>query len=128
MKVNKIANVAILVKDLREARKFFGDLFETEFSEPTEIKDTDTVNSMSPLGLELSAPLTPDGSSARALERRGEGVAMIVLYVPNLEEAIADMESHGVRLVGRGDRPTSKTATFHPKDLHGVMFELIEKA
>ena len=127
MKVKKISNVAILVKDLEEARKFFGDLFGTEFSEPHEVKDVDVVTSLSPLGIELSAPLTPDGSSARALERRGEGVAMIILDVPNLEEAIADMESHGVRLVGRGDRPTSKTATFHPKDLHGVMFELIER-
>ena len=49
---------------------------------------------------------------------------MLALEVANIEEAIADMESHGVRLIGR---PTPKAAQFHPKDLYGVMIELIER-
>ena len=51
---------------------------------------------------------------------------MLVLNVPDLDEAIADMESQGIRLVGREDRPKERVASFHPKDLCGVMIELFE--
>ena len=51
---------------------------------------------------------------------------MLGLKVTNLEEAIKEMESKGVRLVGNLQRGTVKFAQFHPKDAHGVMIELIE--
>ena len=56
----------------------------------------------------------------------GEGLATVSLKVSNLEEAIAYMESHGVRLVLRQDIASAKHAVFHPKDLYGVMIELVE--
>ena len=52
---------------------------------------------------------------------------MLVLNVPDIQEAIADMESQGVRVVGKEDRPTARVASFHPKDLCGVMIELMEE-
>jgi len=123
-KVQKIRNVQIMVKNLEEAGKFFADLFGVEFTGPNEIKEADIRHLASPIGLQLIAPLTPDGPVAKALERRGEGLYMLRLTVPNLEEAIADMESHGVKLAGRF--PSSRAALFHPKDLHGVMIEIMD--
>ena len=113
-----------MVKDLEKARKFLADLFDTEFSDPTERKEADARTSMSPIGIELGTPLSAEGASARTLDRRGEGLAMLALEVENLEEAITYMESHGIRLIGR---PTAKAAQFHPKDIYGVMIELIER-
>ena len=52
---------------------------------------------------------------------------MLILNVPDIDEAIADMKSQGIRLVGREDRPTARVASFHPKDLCGVMVELMEE-
>lgn len=127
MKVEKIHHVAILVKDLEKAGKLYADLLGTEFSGPHEQKALDVRFLSSPLGINLVTPLTADGPSARTLERRGEGLSMLILNVPDIEEAVADMESHGVRLVGREDRPSSKAASFHPKDLCGVLIELIEE-
>ena len=127
MKVQKIHHVSVLVKDLEKAGKLYSDLFGIEFSGPYEQKALDVRFLRSPLGINLVAPLTPDGPSARTLERRGEGLAMLVLNVPNIEEAIEDMESYGIRLVGREDRPTARVASFHPKGLCGVMIELMEE-
>ena len=124
MKVEKIRNVQILVKDLEEAGKFFAGLFGIEFTGPNEIKEADIRHLASPIGIQLVTPLTPDGPVAKALESRGEGLYMLRLMVSNLDEAIADMESHGVKLAGRF--PSSKAALFHPRDLHGVMIELME--
>jgi len=126
MKVERIHHVAILVKDLEQARKFFTDLFNTEFREPVKNKGADVSFSKSPIGINLVAPLSPDGPSVSALNRRGEGIATLALSVPNLEEAIADMESRGVRLIGRADPNVAKSAYFHPKDTYGVMVELME--
>ena len=124
MKVEKISHVVILVKDLEKAREFFAGLFDTEFSGPSELKEADVRTSVSPLGIELVTPLSADGPSARTLERRGEGLAILAVEVAKLEEAVADMESRGVRLIGR---PTEKAAQFHPRDLYGVMIELVER-
>ncbi len=136
MKVEKIDHAAIMVKDLEQAEKFFADLFETEFSpwayREGEEEEPDSRNLISPLGIELATPVSPNGPAKRLLDNKGEGLFCLVLKVPNLEEAIAEMESHGVRLIRRGDLPSSsvwsfpKVALFHPKDVYGVMIELIE--
>ena len=127
MKVQKVHHLSVLVRDLEKAGKLYSNLFGMEFEGPYEQKALDVRVLRSPLGINLVAPLTPDGPSARALERRGEGLAMLVLNVPDIEEAIADTESYKIRLVGREDRPSARVASFHPKDLCGVMIELIEE-
>ncbi len=127
MKVKKIHHVSVLVKDLEKAGKLYSDLFGIEFEGPYEQEALDVRFLSSPIGINLASPLTPDGPSARTLERRGEGLSMLVLNVPDMQEAISDMESQGVRLVGKEDRPTSRVASFHPKDLCGVMIELMEE-
>ena len=127
MKVKKISHVAILVGDLQKASKFYSELFGTNFDTEIVSRENDTRGLMSPLGIELVTPLTPDGATARALERRGEGFVTLALDVPDIEQGIKDMQSHNVRLVGRGESHIGKMATFHPKDLNGVMIELLER-
>ena len=127
MKVQKIHHVSVLVKDLEKAGKLYSELFGIEFEGPYEQKDLDVRFLSSPLGINLASPLTPDGPSAKTLERRGEGLAMLIFNVPDMEEATADMASRGIRLVGKEDRPTARVASFHPKDLCGVMIELMEE-
>jgi len=120
VKVEKIHGVGILVKDLEEASKFFADLLSTEFSGPFERSNVRTLES--PLGITLLTPLSPDGPVAKILESRGEGLYFVALEVPNLKEAVAEIKSKGIRQVTEGPAQ----AFFHPKDLHGVMIELIE--
>ncbi len=122
MKAEKINNIAILVKDLEQAGKLFADLFGTEFNGPYENKELDIRRLMSPIGIALVTSLTPDGVMARTLANRGEGMYVLSLKVPNVEEASTEMKSRGIRQIG-GDG--KRIAVFHPKDLCGVMIELI---
>jgi len=124
MKVQKIHHVSVLVKDLEKAGKLYSELFGIEFDGPYDQEDLDVRFMSSSIGLNLASPLTPDGPTAKSLERRGEGLSMLVLNVPDMDEAIADMESQGIRLVGSADRDKERVASFHPKDLCGVMVEL----
>ena len=126
MKIENIDHIGIYVRDLKKATKFFADLLGTEFTEIGEFKEADVRSAMDPSGIELFEPLTPDGPAAKAIERRGEGLALLSLKVPNLEEGIAAMESRGIRLTVRVEHPNSRMAIFHPKDTYGVMIELVE--
>jgi len=126
MKVEKIDHIGIMVKDLEEAIKFFADLFETEFTKIVESKELDVRSFMAPLGVEIGGSLTLDGVDAKVMESRGEGLHVLSLKVPNLEEATAEMKSRGIRLIRRYSQGSCKLAIFHPKDTYGVMIELIE--
>ena len=121
MKIEKIGYVTIRVEDLEEAGEFFADLFEMEFTNPGENPQLDIRNSMSPF-IELISPLTPDGPVAKTLEKSGEGLALVSMRVANIEDAVAEMESKGIRKIW----PRGKRALFHPRDLYGVMIELAE--
>jgi methylmalonyl-CoA/ethylmalonyl-CoA epimerase len=125
MKIEKIDHVAILVKDLSKAEKFFSDLFEMEFAKLGEVEEVDARSIMEASGIEILEPLTPDGPTAKTLEKRGEGLTLISLKVPNLEEAMAEMKTKGIRLVAERHEDV-RLAIYHPKDTYGVMIELIE--
>ena len=126
MKVEKIDHIAIRVKNMKEACKFFSELFGMKFTELGEIKDMDARSSVEPLGVEIIEPLTPDGVTARTLERDGEGLSLLSLKVADLDEAAAEMKSRGIRQVAKMDRAGLRVAVFHPKDTYGVMIELME--
>ena len=122
MKAEKIHHVRIMVHDIEEARKRWGALFGLEFSPAQENPQVDIVGSSSPIGVTLGAPLTPDGPVARGLAKRGEGLALLSLQVSNVDEAVKEMEANGVTCISN----TGKAALLHPKDLNGVMVELIK--
>ena len=126
MKVERIDRIYVYVRDLEKAAKFFADLFGIEFSDPAEWKEMDVRTRVGDLGIVLAEPLTPDGIVSKTIERRGEGVAMVALKVESLEEAVTEMKSRGISLVGTLERGRYKAALFHPKDTYGVMLDLCE--
>jgi methylmalonyl-CoA/ethylmalonyl-CoA epimerase len=125
MKIEKIDHVAILVRDLKEAEGFFSELFNLKFSSLGEIEEVDARSVMDSIGIELIEPLKRDGPTSKVLQRRGEGLILISLKVSNLDEAMAEMKAKGIRLVAE-KHGNVRLALYHPKDLHGVMIELIE--
>ena len=126
MRVEKIDHVHIFVKDLDKAIKLFEEALGTKFAEPHLPQNLDARTTLDPLGLELIEGASPDSAVARFIERRGEGLAAISLKVTDIEEAIAHLESRGIRLVRRIESGKLKEAQFHPKDTFGVMLELCE--
>ena len=126
MKVEKIDRVGINVKDFDKARKLFADLLGPEFDEPTEVKEMDMKTTHHTLGLELAGPINPDGPFAKSIEKKGEGFSFIAFKVSNLEEAVAEMQSHGIRIAGRLASGGVRLANCNPKDTFGVSIQLAE--
>lgn len=127
MKVERLDHIHIYVNDLEKAKGLFSRILGTNFS-PTisEEKGLKILSSLSPLGIELIQPISPDSAVAKTIERRGEGLAGVSFKVADIEQAITELESQGLRLVGRVEEGNIKEAQFHPRDAFGVMLELCQ--
>jgi len=126
MKVEKLDHIHIAVKDLDRAIRFFEDILDTKFSDVIREETIQIRSAIDPLGLEVIASLSPAGVVGRSIESKGEGLHAISFKVPNLEEAVKELQAKGLRLVGQVVVANIKEAQFHPKDAFGVMIELCE--
>ena len=81
-----------------------------------------------PLGdgaIELLEPTEKDSPLGRYLERRGEGFYSLSVQVNNLQSALKNLQSKGIRPFP-GETPHN--AWLHPRDTHGMPIELTENS
>ncbi len=79
--------------------------------------------------IQLLQPLHPDTPVGRFLARRGEGIHHIGYGVTDITAALAAVSARGVRLLDERPRHGSMGASIaflHPKDLTGVLTELVQ--
>jgi len=132
MKVERIDNIHIIVKDLEAAAKFFSDLMGTRFFGPWDSVGLGDKVAFDNLGFELMQPTGP-GEVAKYLKEHGEGVAWIALKVPNLDEAAAELRAKGIPVEYWRDysEPSWKgdmkgAIVTDPEKTFGIVFELVE--
>ena len=78
--------------------------------------------------LELLEPTSDQGPISRFLEKRGPGVYQVRLFVDDLDAAVAELESRGMRMTRGADVPgQARVAFVHPRSTHGVLFEIMER-
>ena len=123
--IKGIIHAGILVKNLDEAVSLYCDLFGLEHPpEFKEFPEEGMKHALLRVGeqeLELMEPL-PEGTLAKVLERRGEGLHHIRLEVSDMESLVKALKEKGATLIERGP----KVAFLHPKATKGVLFELAE--
>jgi methylmalonyl-CoA/ethylmalonyl-CoA epimerase len=129
----RLDHVAVAVADIAQAVADFeqklGLPCEKVESVPTEHATVAFFNLGGP-HLELVAPDTTDSAMGRSLEKRGEGLHHICIEVEDIERALAALAEKGVRLVNESPVPGaggSRVAFVHPKSMHGVLIELVQK-
>ncbi|MEV5408336.1 methylmalonyl-CoA epimerase [Thermopolyspora sp. NPDC052614] len=79
--------------------------------------------------IQLLEPLSPETAVGKFLAKRGEGVHHVGYGVADVAGALAEIEAKGVRLIDRRPRHGSMGASIaflHPKDVGGVLTELVE--
>jgi methylmalonyl-CoA/ethylmalonyl-CoA epimerase len=80
--------------------------------------------------IELVAPTSDDSSVAVFLEKRGEGLHHVCVYVDDLEKTLTELQAAGVKLIDDAPRVGADgnlIAFVHPSDMHGVLIELEER-
>ena len=71
----------------------------------------------------------PDTPVGRFLGKRGPGLHHVGYGVPNVAEALEHLRAEGVTLIDETPRPGSRGMTIafvHPKDMGGVLVELVQ--
>jgi methylmalonyl-CoA/ethylmalonyl-CoA epimerase len=79
--------------------------------------------------VQLLAPLTPDSTIGRFLDRSGPGIQQVAYRVHDLDGLTERFRAQGVRLLydaARGGTAGSRVNFIHPKDAGGVLVELVE--
>jgi len=129
--IKAIDRIGIAVRDLDSALSIYTDKlgFEVEkvYENREEMVRTAVISSGKCI-VELVQPLSDVSPVAKFIEKRGEGVNYISLYVENLESYISQLESLGFRILRKPPSVVDgrKYTFIHPKDTKGVMFELTE--
>ena len=123
-----IDHIVVRVNDINESLKDYEEKLGMKASKgPDEIPNLGMTRAILPLGddgrfIEIAEPLGEGGAIGNALEKYGEGVHLVALAVDNLAEAKAEMTANGARIIEAGTQ-----VFIHPKDGHGVMYQLIER-
>jgi methylmalonyl-CoA epimerase len=74
-------------------------------------------------------PTAADSPVAKFLENKGEGFHHLALEVEDIDAAVEELKSAGIRLIDEKPREGahgSRVAFLHPKSTFGVLVELVQ--
>ena len=131
-----IDHVGIAVPDLDAALAFYRDAYgmrvvHEETNEEQGVREAMVAVGDTDSCLQLLAPLTPESTIAKFLDRSGPGLQQLAFRVVDVEEVAAVLRERGLRLlydVAKRGTAGSKVNFIHPKDAGGVLVELVQPA
>ena len=137
--LTRIDHVGIACHDLEEKIAFYETTFglvvaSREVNEAQGVKEAMLHVSDGPSGasyVQLLEPLGPDTPVGKFLIKRGEGVHHVGYGVDDVASALETIGAQDVRLLDKRPRHGSMGASIaflHPKDVGGVLTELVQAA
>lgn len=131
--IKNIDHIGIAVQNLDETLKFYTEILGIKLHGTEVVEEQKVRVAFLPVGdteIELLESTDPDGPIAKFIEKKGEGIQHIALKVDNIEEAIEEMKSKGIKMIDEKPRygaGGAKIAFCHPKSTNGVLVELTER-
>ena len=134
MTFTEIDHVAIAVRDLDAAADWYGRMFGAVVEHRERVESDGVEEAMIRVAdsyVQLLAPLGPDTTVARFLDRRGEGLHHVAYRVDDCAAALRDAVAAGALAIDavprRGGRGTT-VAFLHPSTSFGTLIELVQEA
>jgi methylmalonyl-CoA/ethylmalonyl-CoA epimerase len=132
--VTRIDHVGFAVPDLDEAKAFYAAAFGLEVVHEEVNEEQGVREAMLGVGgsyIQLLAPLSPESTIAKFLDRSGPGIQQIAFGVDDVVATADALRAAGVRVLY--DQPKIGTAGSlvnfaHPKDCGGVLIELVQSS
>lgn len=132
MEITHIEHIGIAVKSIDDQLPYYEDILGLKCYNIETVEDQKVKTAFFMVGqtkIELLEPTSEDSTIAKFIEKRGEGVHHIAYATTNLNEALKEVESKGVRLIDKEGRAGAEGLTIgflHPKSTGGVLTELCE--
>jgi methylmalonyl-CoA/ethylmalonyl-CoA epimerase len=137
--VTAIDHVGVAVPDLDAAIAFYRDTFGLAVTHEEVNEDQGVREAMlrapgdtgTETAIQLLAPLRPDSTIAKFLDRSGPGLQQLAYRVTDVTAVAEALRAKGMRLLydeARRGTANSRVNFVHPKDAGGVLVELVEPA
>jgi methylmalonyl-CoA/ethylmalonyl-CoA epimerase len=134
-----IDHVGVAVPDLDEAIAFYRDTLGLELTHDEVNEGQGTHEAMMRVpgddgtgtAVQLLAPLRPDSTIGKFLDRKGPGLQQLAYRVTDIDAAMESLRAKGIRVLYEKASPGtagSRVNFVHPKDGGGVLIELVEPA
>lgn len=133
MKATHIEHIGIAVSNLTESIKYYEEVLGLSCYAIEEVKDQKVKTAFIKVGdtkIELLESTEPDGPIGKFIEKKGAGIHHLAFAVENIEGALDDTKSKGIRLIDEIPRKGAEglqIAFLHPKSTGGVLTEFCEK-
>ena len=131
MKIIKINHIGIAVNNIDEALKLYTEVLGLKLTNVEVVEDQKAKTAFIPVGetkIELIESTSPDGTIAKYIEKRGEGLHHIALEVENIQDALKTLTEKNVPLIDEKPRKgveNTSIAFLHPKATK-ILLELVE--
>ena len=130
--LTELDHVGIAVPDLEVAKEFYSRVFGLQVVHEEVNEEQGVREAMLGVGdscIQLLAPLTPESTIAKFIDRAGPGIQQVAYRVSDVKAVAATLRERGVRVLY--DEPKIGTAGSlvnfaHPKDCGGVLIELVQ--
>lgn len=132
MKLNNIEHIGIAVKSIEEALKYWEGILGLTCYSIEEVPDQKVKTAFLMIGqikIELLESTDPEGTIARFIDKKGEGIHHIAYAVENAEDTLEELNGKGVQLIDKTPRKGAeglKIAFLHPRSTEGILTEICE--
>ncbi len=139
----KLAQVAIVVRDIEAARQRYAALLGVEAPKIIDVASGESTNmtyrgvpsnatcklaffDLGGVQLELIQPIGDDSAWAEGLGEKGERVHHLAFWTEDMRADKEALAGHGVEMIQRGDMGEGQYAYFDATGPFGTFFELLE--
>ncbi|MCD8184910.1 MAG: methylmalonyl-CoA epimerase [Rikenellaceae bacterium] len=132
MMITHIEHIGIAVKSLETAIPYYEKVLGLKCYNIEEVADQKVKTAFFMVGqtkIELLESTSPEGTIAKYIEKKGEGVHHLAFATDNIEAELAHVEAEGVQLIDKTPRKGAEgldIAFLHPKSTLGVLTELCQ--
>ena len=130
MEITHIEHLGIAVKSIEACLPYYEEMLGMKCYNIEEVADQKVKTAFFKVGqtkIELLEPTSEDSTIAKFIEKKGEGIHHIAFAVPDVQAALDEAESKGVKLIDKAPRGGAEglnIAFLHPKSTCSVLTEL----
>ena len=128
--MQKIEHIGIAVKNLTQSIPLFEKLLNSQCYKTETVESENVRTAFFQIGetkIELLESIEPEGTIAKFIERRGEGIHHLAFDVRDITTEMNRLSAEGFQLLNTEPKPgaDNKMVCFlHPKSTNGVLIEL----
>jgi methylmalonyl-CoA/ethylmalonyl-CoA epimerase len=128
--IKGIRQIGIMVNDLEDSLAVYRRVLGMEPCHQGELGEYGLRNAVLPAGagtfVELLQPTGASSAGARFLQRRGEGLYLLILETDRYDSLLANLRACGARITQASKHPGYRSAFLHPSAASGTLIEVIE--